>query len=134
MPTRKPERNKDTRPRAIQINPNKPILWVLEVLPTFLYFNSNLIEFLFFPSLRTCFKRRFLARRCYFSFTCAPRFFNHTSITKQTNKFRACAADTNIDVSYEIQRSREKALDPNTQHLYWTRRTTGASLLVHTRI
>lgn len=70
--------------------------------------NSNLIEFFLPPSLCTCFKRSFLPRHCYFSFTYAPRFFNHTSITKQTNKFRAYAADTNIDMSYEIQRSRER--------------------------
>lgn len=68
---------------------------------------SNLIVFLL-PLLRTCFTRSFLPRHCYFSFTCALRFFNHTSITKQTNKFRAYAADTNIDMSYEIQRGRER--------------------------
>lgn len=68
---------------------------------TFLCSSCNLIEFFFSPLLCTCFKR---SRHCYFSFTCAPRFFNHTSITKQTNKFRAYAADTNIDMSYEIQR------------------------------
>lgn len=60
------------------------------------------------PSARTCFKRSPLAADCYFSFRRALGFFNHMSVTKQTNKFRACAADTNIDVSYEIERARER--------------------------
>lgn len=74
---------------------------------TFLCSNSNL-KVSRLPLVRTCFKTSFLRRRCYFSFTCALRFFNHTSTTKQTNKFRAYAADTNIDMSYEIRRARER--------------------------
>lgn len=37
-----------------------------------------------------------------------PPGFNHASVAKQTNKFRAFAADTNIDMSYEIQGSWER--------------------------
>lgn len=73
----------------------------------FLCSNSNLIVFLV-PLVCTCLQRGFLSRHCYFSFTCALRFFNHTSITKQTNKFRAYTADTNTDMSYEIEKARER--------------------------
>lgn len=91
---------------------------------TLLRSGGNLIVFSSLPSARTCFKRSFLCRQCYFSFTCALGFFNHTSVTKQTNKFRAYAADTNIDMSYEIERAREKALGPNAQHLHQTSRAS----------
>lgn len=51
---------------------------------TFLCCTSNLIEFFSFPLLGTCFKRSFLPRRCYFSFTCALRFsIIHPLLSKQ---------------------------------------------------
>lgn len=59
------------------------------------------------PWFCTCFKRSFLPDVVIFHLL-VPSGFNHTSITKQTNKFRAYTADTNIDMSYEIQRSRER--------------------------
>lgn len=113
-------RNKDTWLRAAKISWNKLLLysWKFSCPPgsgnpatktlTSLRSDRNLIVALL-PWLRTCFKRSFPPRHCYFSFSCALRFFNHTSIPKQTNKFRAFAADTNIEMSYEIRRSREKA-------------------------
>lgn len=115
----KTARNKDTQLRAAKNELEQIDFILMKVLMsagignpatkplTYLCSASNLIVLLL-PLVRTCFKRSFLLRHCYFSFTCALRFFNHTSTTKQTNKFRAYAADTNIDMSYEIERARER--------------------------
>lgn len=76
----------------------------------FLCSDSNLISFFFPPpsSSYTCFKREPSAETLLFFIYLCPQVFQSNIITKQTNKFRACAADTNIDMSYEIWRSWER--------------------------
>lgn len=74
-----------------------------------LTFLCAISQFLPFPSSTPASRRALsLSRDMLFFIYLCPQVFNHTSITKQTNKFRPYAPDTNIDMSYESQRSRER--------------------------